>query len=196
MIITSAGRRVDAVGAKEERFPLSNADRVAEEVKSRLESLGAGVLVCSAACGADLIALNEAGKLGLRARIVLPFAPAHFRRTSVVDRPGNSTWDWGDLFDEFVKRASDNDDLVVLSPGAGGTDDDTAAYVETNRRLIAEALNLSRIINAPGRGGADAKHLRALIMWEGGSRGEDDVTADFADRARRALIPLEEISTV
>jgi hypothetical protein len=50
-------------------------------------------LVCSAACGADLIALEEAERLGLRRRIVLPFSPRQFRETSVTDRP-----EIGDLF--------------------------------------------------------------------------------------------------
>ena len=47
------------------------------------------VLVCSAACGADLIALQAAGRVSLRRRIVLPFEPSRFRDSSVVDRPGD-----------------------------------------------------------------------------------------------------------
>jgi len=187
MIVVSAGRRVDAADAEEGRFPLGNADRVAREVRSRLASAGAEALVCSAACGADLLALDAARRLGLRARVVLPFAPERFRRTSVVDRPGSAAWDWGALFDESVKRAGDAGDLVLL--GAEG--DETAAYVEANRRLVGEALGLAR---EAGRGGEG--RVLALVVWEGAPRGEDDLTADFAGRARRAGIPVEEVLTV
>lgn len=187
MVIVSAGRRIDAEGAEEGRFPLGNAGRVAGEVRARLASAGAEALVCSAACGADLIALDAARRLGVRARVVLPFAPARFRRTSVVDRPGSAAWDWGALFDELVGRAADADDLVVL--GAEG--DEAAAYVETNRRLVGEALSLSR-----GAGRAGGGRAAALVVWEGGPRGEDDLTADFVARARRAGLHVEEVLTV
>jgi hypothetical protein len=38
----------------------------------------ADALVCSAACGADLIALEEAERLGIRRCSVLPFSPDRF----------------------------------------------------------------------------------------------------------------------
>lgn len=187
MIIVSAGRRIDAGDAEEERFPLRNADRVAREVRARLASAGAEALVCSAACGADLIALDAARRLGLRARVVLPFATERFRRTSVVDRPGSAEWDWGALFDELVSRAGDAGDLVIL----GAVGDESAAYVETNRRLVGEALSLSRAARRTG-----GERVGALVVWEGGPRGEGDLTADFAEQARRAGIPVEEVLTV
>jgi hypothetical protein len=196
MIITLAGRRIDAADAKEERFPLRNADRVAEEIQSRLKFLGAGMLVCSAACGADLIALKASRKLGVRSRIVLPFAPGHFRQTSVIDCPGNSTWDWGSLFDEFIKKANDTNDLIVLPLKDSGTGAKTAAYVETNQRLITEALNLSRAEVYSSQGDSDKGQTRAMIIWEGGSRGEVDLTAEFAERAQQAGMLLEEVKTI
>jgi hypothetical protein len=196
MIITLAGRRIDAADAKEERFPLRNADRVAEEIQFRLESLAVGVLVCSAACGADLIALNAARNLGIRSRIVLPFAPKHFRQTSVVDRPGNSTWDWGSLFDEFIKKADDTNDLIVMTAKDGKANTGTAAYVETNQLLITEALDLSRTGTYCNQGDSGKGQTRAMVIWEGGSRGQDDLTAEFAERAQQAGMPLEEVKTV
>jgi hypothetical protein len=196
MIITLAGRRIDASDATEERFPLKNADRVAQETQARFESLNVSALVCAAACGADLIALNAARNLGIRMRIVLPFAPEQFRKTSVTDRAGNSKWNWGALFDEFITEANDNDDLIVLSSADDeADDDDTVAYLATNQRLIAEALSLSRAINDNDQDEADTENIRAMILWEGESRGAGDVTADFVNRARQAGIALEEVKT-
>jgi hypothetical protein len=192
MIVIAAGRRIDALDAKEERFPLKNADRVAKEIRARLQDFRADMLVCSAACGADLITLNEAQSLGIRRRIVLPFAPQRFRQVSVVDRPGNSTWNWGALFDEIIRRASETNDLIIMPPKT----DETAAYVATNKRILAEALNLSQDLTDQTRNDTDHDQLTAMIIWEGISRGEDDLTADFAMRAQGAGIPIEEVITL
>src|SRR6202007_3063310 len=92
--------------------------------------------VCSAACGADLIALEEAERLGLRRRIVLPFPAKRFRETSVTDRPG----EWGALYDRLIGEAKAAGDLVVLS----GTGDDDAAYAAANTTIVHEAEELAR----------------------------------------------------
>src|ERR1700730_18749721 len=89
-------------------------------------------LVCSAACGADLIALEEAERLGLRRRIVLPFAAKRFRETSVIDRPG----DWGPVFDRLIYSAEAARDLVALDWKDG---DDDAPYAAASQAIISEA---------------------------------------------------------
>lgn len=195
MIITLAGRRIDGPDADERRFPLSRAGRVADEIGARLTDLGADTLVCSAACGADLIALCEARRLDMRRRIVLPFAAERFRRTSVVDRPGSPAWDWGALFDGLIRDAVNADDLITLSHAT----DDAAAYRAANGRMISEALKLSRGRSAQkpdGAGDAGGVQITALIVWEGRPRGEDDLTADFAGRAREAGLPVEQVFTL
>src|SRR5882672_10452911 len=94
MIIALAGRRVDSADAKQPRFPPRNVERVHTQTRAVLKEKGATALVSSAACGADLIALSEAGQLGLRRRVILPFERRRFRETSVTDRPG----EWGRLY--------------------------------------------------------------------------------------------------
>lgn len=193
MIVISAGRRIDEVDAKEARFPLENVDEVAEAIRSRLADLSPDVLICSAACGADLIALDAAAGLGIRRRIVLPFAPPHFRHTSVTDRPGNSTWDWGAIFDDLIRLAVESDDLIILPPRDDG--DETAAYVAVNRRIIDEARSLAEESDDQKKGGGERAQVRAVIIWEGSSRGEGDLTAELAALARKAGIPVEQVRT-
>lgn len=98
MIIALAGRRIDPADAKETRFPLRNIGRVRTGIRALLKEKAVTALVSSAACGADLIALSEAGQLGLTRRVILPFERGRFRETSVTDRPG----DWGTLYDEIL----------------------------------------------------------------------------------------------
>ncbi len=134
-VIALAGRRIDGPDTDPPRFPLDHVPLVRRRIADLLSEEHTEALVCSAACGADLIALEEAERLGLRRRIVLPFPPNRFRETSVTDRPGN----WGPLFDRLVAAAESDGDLVTLS----STGDDDAAYAAANEVIIKEAEALS-----------------------------------------------------
>src|SRR5664279_2133900 len=81
-----AGRRVDAPDAREVRFPANAELMVRNDIQRLLVEYGIGTLVSSAACGADIVALEVAVELGLRLVIVLPFERHRFRATSVTDR--------------------------------------------------------------------------------------------------------------
>ena len=91
MIIALAGRRVDPAESKDSRFPLRNVESVRTRARAVLIEKGATALVSSAACGADLIALSEAGQLGLRRRVILPFE----RRRFPGDFPGYRRGNYG-----------------------------------------------------------------------------------------------------
>ena len=67
-------------------------------------------LVSSAARGADLLALEEAGNLGMRRRCIPPFNRKRFRETSVVDQPG----DWGNLYERIVDAVEANGVLELI----------------------------------------------------------------------------------
>ena len=130
-VVALAGRRIDLPEAQVPRFPLANVQEVGRRICEALCKMHAVALVCSAACGADLVALEQARLLGLRRRIVLPFAPERFRETSVVDRPG----DWGPAYDQQVAATAAAADLLVLDSATGGD----AAYAAANETIIREA---------------------------------------------------------
>ena len=177
-IAALAGRRIDAADAAAPRFPLANVGRVRERLEALLRAQCSTALVCSAACGADLLALDVAGGLGLRRRVVLPFAPERFRETSVTDRPG----DWGPLFDRIIGEAAAAGDVVMLGLDEG----DDATYAAANEAILNEAERLA------GAGPSDAI---AIIAWEGGSRGEGDLTEAFASSARPRGHAIFEVPT-
>jgi hypothetical protein len=178
MIIALAGRRVDAIDASPPRFPLKHLDKVSAAVRALLEHLGATAVVSSAACGADLISLSVAGKLGLRRRVVLPFNREKFRETSVVDRPGV----WGELYDSILDEVEAFGDLVVLDNL--GNDD---PYLATSWVILDEAVVLGRERDEP---------VGAALVWDGVSRGATDYTDKFGAEARRRGLAVFEISTV
>ncbi len=169
-VVALAGRRVDAPGTKPPRFPLGNVPLVRQRLAELLARERAAALVCSAACGADLVALAEAERLGLRRRIVLPFAPERFRETSVVDRPG----DWGPAFDRLIAAAGAAGDLVVLDVG-----NNNSTYAAANQAIVREAQALAQADSAANR-------LVALVVWEGAARVGTDATEGFRNMAVRA----------
>ena len=173
-MVALAGRRVDAADATEERFAPKRVDAVKERLKATLASSKATALVCAAACGVDLLALDAAGELGIRRRIVLPTNPEDFRASSVVDRPGA----WGNLFDRIVADVKAKGDLVTHELGSG---DD--AYRAGNQAILNDAQAL---------GGA----LEAWIVWNGMPRDESDITLHFADEAWKRKLRVRELLTL
>lgn len=177
MIIALAGRRIDAENAKQPAFPLENAPLVRQLMRELFERERPDVLICSAACGADLVALDLARELGIASRIVLPYDVAQFRATSVVDRPG----DWGRLFDEIVRDREDRELINLELPS--GSDETFAA---TNRAIIEQSQNAAK----------HAPPAIAVLAWEGKPREGFDLTYDFAELAHRTGMPVREIPTL
>ncbi len=179
MVIALAGRRIDAPDAGQARFPAANARHVAERIRELFEKRRATALVCAAACGADILALETAGELGIRRRIVLPFARAQFRESSVTDRGG----DWGERFDRVLDEVERNGDLVVL----GYSKDDANAYTGTNIAILEQAEKLA----------AEAQESAlAAVVWDGLPRDGGDVTQHFLREAGKRLYQAIEISTL
>src|SRR6266567_9046655 len=111
-VVALVGRRIDPEPTLTPRFPLDQVDRVSMEIADQLRRSHAVALVCSAACGADLIALEAAQNMGLRTCIILPFSAARFREVSVVDRPHPEIW--GSMFDRVICVARARGTLVEL----------------------------------------------------------------------------------
>lgn len=168
MIVALAGRRIDPKNQNPPRFPstLETVKLVRRRIRDKLLDLQASVLVSSAACGADLLALDEAGKLGLRRRVILPFDRVKFRSISVTDCPGN----WGPLYDVALDEVQGVGDLVIASAAGEGK-----AYLETNHTIIEEALSLARTLQ---------RNRMAIRVWEGKTRGEGDLTEEFGEYAQ------------
>lgn len=187
MIITLAGRRIDADDPNVSRFSPTMKDTVRERLSDLFTSRDATALVCSGACGADLLALDAAGELGMRRRMVLPFELERFRETSVTDR-SEPAW-WGRLFDRIIDTLP-SQDLVILDDAGRGT----SPYVATNEAILDEAARLAREA-APSTGRDELDSVLGVIVWEGKSRGENDITEGFADAARNRGMEVVDVST-
>jgi hypothetical protein len=177
-----AGRRIDLENEKPPRFPLQEVGRVRAELDKLFRSSKVEVLVSSAACGADLIALDVAGNIGIERHVILPYAPPIFRSTSVTDRPGN----WGDLFDRIIQEVSSEGQLVVREFHPN----DPSVYSTVNELIVDCAVSVSGNTK-----GSKRREILALLVWDGARRDSADSTADFRLRAIRAGLPVLELRT-
>ena len=178
MILALSGRRIDPPGRYPARFPLMNGELVGERIRHLLERHAVTAIVCSAACGADLLALREAGSLGIKRKVVLPYDRELFKKTSVLDRPG----DWR-FYDGTIDQVAANQDLITLAAGP----DDEAAYAAANQAILENAQIL-------GRSGGE--EVRAVLIWDGKSRGVGDFTEAFGSAARQQGISIMEVFTL
>ncbi len=152
------------------------------------------MLITSAACGADLIALQVAQNLKMRYRILLPFAAEKFRVTSVVDRPATKEWNWGAMFDHVVGTAHEKGDLVILKTG----DNRYAGYQAVNQAILGAAQEQCAKQSRKGTThlSQDFQDMQAVIAWDGHLRGERDLTWHFANEARTRGFVVTEILTL
>lgn len=169
-IAALAGRRTDAVDTDIIRFPLSNVEVVGDKLRDLFLKRNAYKLICSAACGADLIALDVAGRLGIERHIILPFSITDFRRISVTDRPGS----WGPLYDRIISEVAEQGLLQLL--GCDTNDED--AFSKANKAIITQAKSFVSSEDEP----------LAIVVWEDKKPTHDsiDATREFLELAQEA----------
>jgi hypothetical protein len=179
MVIALAGRRVDPPNAGEPRLPVENLALVKERIRKVLVEQKATTLVCAAACGSDLLALEAAGELGANRHVVLPFSREAFRRISVTDRPG----DWGERYDGVLDEVEQRGQLILL----GCSEDDPDAYSIANRAILEHATECAL---------RQRQSAAAVVVWDLKSRGPGDITESFMKEAKARKLPVIEVSTL
>jgi hypothetical protein len=129
-----------------------------------------------------LLALDVAGSLDMRRRVVLPYSPERFRETSVIDRKG----DWGPLFDAVIEAVTASGDLIVLE----GQQEGSAGYVAAQETILDEAQAIAA---------AEGSDLVAAVVWNGEPRGDDDdddMSERFVRQAEARGLQVDTILTV
>src|SRR5215831_10079922 len=162
----------------EKRFSPENAESVKERIREFLRAEKATTLVSAAACGADILALEAAGELGIRRRVVLPYDKVTFKHASVIDRPG----DWGERYDRLMAEVDEKGDLIV-----DDYDEDAESYFAANHDILDQAEDLAE---------ETGEQLSAVVVWNGQARGEEDVTKHFLEEAKQRGLKVTEIKTV
>jgi hypothetical protein len=177
MICCAAGRRIDSTTAKSHHFPLNEVPRVLAELQDIMVRHNVRHVVCSAACGTDLLTLRAALDKGSQIEIFLPTNVEDFLASSVIDRPGK----WKTIYLEAIDFAKNLGNLHELH-----LSDSAEAYTETNRQIIQRTVELA---------GTPAAAI-AIVAWDGSRRMPEDITGDFKARAKLAGFRVIEVRTV
>lgn len=185
MIAALAGRRIDPANAARPRFPEENVTLVRDRLRRVLAERGVRALVSSAACGADLIGQDLARELHVSRSVVLPFSPEVFRKKSVTDRPG----DWGPVFDATIVDLREAPDGLVVLDQPLNEASAQLAYARTNEALLDLTARLAQRAEPRER-------PLAIAVWDGESRGPDDLTDQFMREARSRGFEVAEVLTL
>jgi hypothetical protein len=177
-VLAVSGRRIDPDGAEQPRFPAGNEALVALRIRDMMLSTTAKVVVCSGACGVDILALEAAAELGIGRRMVLPFSRGKFRATSVADRGE----DWGRRFDAILQQLP-GEDVVELNLAQSSDQ----AYARANSEILDQAEGLAS---------AAGHRALAMVVWNGLSRGPTDWTDQFRKLAVDRKLELIPVSTL
>ena len=97
-----AGHMVDRPGRSLPRFPPRLEGAVRAAIRARLEQSGVQIGYASAACGSDIIFLEEVLERGGEAHVVLPYDRDQFLADSVEVIPGSN---WGERCRRILERA-------------------------------------------------------------------------------------------
>jgi hypothetical protein len=186
-VVAFAGHMIDAPERAPPRFPAALEAAVAAALRSQLESMRTPIVYTSAACGADLICIEQALAVGAEVNVVLPFARDDFVRTSVA--PGGA--EWVARFDAALERASR---VVMATEEAHLGDDvlyDHAARLVDGLALLraaqlATAPSLVCVLD-PAAGGDVGGTLASYERW----RRRDRVVHAIDLRALRGAHPFD-----
>jgi hypothetical protein len=178
-IVILAGRRIDAENASIERFPRRMVANVAKSIRDTLTECSAICLVCSAAAGADLLALDTALDIGIRCRVVIFSSVEEFGRASVSDRGP----EWEAMYTRVI-RAVGSCNLVCVPAGS----DDASSFRQVNERLFEEAFAEKESQNVTDE--------VSVAVWDQRRKSEPDFTAEYIDIAKKYGIKLISITTI
>jgi len=149
-IVVFSGHIIDQPTRPKKRFPKEIEKEVRKEISIRLEKMNAGIAYSSAACGSDIIFLEEMLKRGGEINIVLPFDLKSFKKESVDVIPKSN---WSNRFDKILEKAAQ---VKVL--GYHNPETDIYNYEFANLFILGSALARKNIIDTT---------VKTMAVWDG-----------------------------
>lgn len=166
-VVLFSGHIIDQPSRAEKRFPRENEQLVRSRIANWLEKHNGQISYSSAACGSDIIFLEEMLKRGGEINIVLPFEKKQFITTSVALIPESN---WAERFEKILPKAQE---IKILSQYSEITLDDDLLFA--NLYLYGTAQVRAE------RAGTD---LRTLLVWDNNIAQSIAGTAALADLIR------------
>ncbi|MBN1435073.1 DUF4071 domain-containing protein [Candidatus Fermentibacterales bacterium] len=149
-IIVFAGHMIDRPGRAFPRFPPGLEPGARDELRKRLGGHDRVIGFSSAACGADILFLEQLGEMGAETHVVLPFEEQQFIEESVVYAQDGA---WVPRFRRVMERART---ITIASPCK--TDDTGLAFEYSNMILLGLAMMKRRELEGS---------ILAMALWDG-----------------------------
>ncbi|MDT4968855.1 MAG: hypothetical protein QOJ64_3592 [Acidobacteriota bacterium] len=172
-VVVFAGHMIDKPRRPVPRFPPELEGPVREAIREKLISLNAGLVYASAACGSDIIFLEEMLKLGGEAHVVLPYNQKQFVEDSVDLVPGS---EWRDRFESVIQRATDVLTVSEQSMEGGVPFEYTNLLLHGLANIRAEQLET---------------HMVPLAVWDGREGDGAGGTASIVAHWRASQLNVE-----
>ncbi|MCG7853646.1 MAG: hypothetical protein MIO92_14100 [Methanosarcinaceae archaeon] len=166
-VVVFAGHMVDQPGRVRSRFPPSMMKKARKEMAYRLEQLDARIGFSSAACGSDILFLEEMIRRGGEINVILPFETEAFCKTSVDIIPGTA---WKKRFNRVLKQAKS-----VITASDHRFSENDAAYQYTNLLQDGMAILRARMLGT---------EVVPLALWDGQPGDGPWGTASFVEHWR------------
>ena len=175
-VLVYTGHMIDAPGRPLPRFPASMESEVSGQIRAFVERVRPVAAYGSAACGADILCLENSLEVGAELHIVLPFPVDAFRKTSVDLGHGG---EWGDRFSRLLDKA---DEVLVISEHPPDSDASTFEY--TNLMITGLARLRAQMLETSAQG---------VAVWDGVGEGDAGGTASVVNLWREAGVPFEHV---
>lgn len=150
-IVVFAGHMVDRPDRTSPRFPEGLQDMVAREIAKCLSKYDAKISYSGAACGSDILFLEEMIRQGGETNVVLPVPVEEFLKASVDIVPGA---DWSDRFRKVLEGAS-----RVIVASRHHISESAIALEYSNMMQNGLALLRAEVLDT---------EVRPLVVWDGG----------------------------
>jgi class 3 adenylate cyclase len=150
-VVAFTGHMIDLPCRAQKRFPAELETPVREQISQKLEEMHAGIAYSSAACGSDIIFLEEILKRGGEINIALPFERERFVEESVDIIPGS---DWLERFEFLESQAA----RVQILGCHNEISDNQTNFEFTNLFIYGSAIARSQTLDAI---------FHALAVWDG-----------------------------
>jgi class 3 adenylate cyclase len=175
-VLVFTGHMIDRPERPAPRFPSVLEPWVQESIRKRLEAMRPLAAYGSAACGADILCLEEMRRLGGETHVILPFPPAEFSQVSVEFAAG----DWKARFERSLAAA----------------DSVTVASDHHARGSVAPFEYANLVITGMGRLRAQvlATDLRGLAIAQPNAEAVPGGTASVIESWRRLELDVDFVS--
>ena len=167
-VIVFAGHMIDRPDRSEPRFPNELQNAVANEIHNKIHELKPGFGFASAACGSDILFLEEMLHADAEVSIVLPYSEEEFVRDSVDIIPDSN---WRTRFERILSRAAH-----VITASTERLEIGGVSYEFCNQLLLGLATIRCRQLDST---------LIPLVVWNGKTGDGPGGAASVVENWRR-----------